>query len=85
MGCGELEDGVHPFIWNKEMILPNHVNIPVLVFIPRCFPKFQGEMFTWEARGVFLTGILVVMGWFPPLLKEISTFQEGAEAVVWGL
>lgn len=23
--------------------------------------------------------------WLPPLLKEISTFQEGAEAVLWGL
>lgn len=82
MGCG---DGVHPFIGNKEMFLPNHVNTLVLVFILRCFPNSQDEMFTWEARGVFLTGILVVMEWFPPLLEEISTFQEGAEAVLWGL
>lgn len=80
MGCGELEQGVHPFIGNKEMILPIHVNTPVLVFIPRCFPNFQGKVFTCEAPGVFLTGILLLMGWFPHLLQEISTFQ----AVLWG-
>lgn len=61
---------MHPSIGNKEMILPNHVNAPLLVFIPRCFPSFQGEMFTREARGVLLTGILVGMGGFHPFSRR---------------
>lgn len=79
------KQGVHPFIGNTELILPNLLNTSVLAFIPRCFPSFEGEMFTGEALGVFLTGILWLVGWFSPLPKEISTFQEGAEAVLWGL
>lgn len=62
------------------MILSNPVNIPVLAFIPRCFPNFKVKCSLQEPV-VFLTGIL----WFSPLPKEISTFQEEDEVVLWGL
>lgn len=50
------------------------------------YSSLEQTLFSFQdVSPAFLTGVTLLMWWFPPLTKEPSTFQAGAGAVLQGV